>query len=191
MLNSTAITPPGQGRVKTRVCIDSTVLLALFAPADEAGKMCRGLWADAQTGRIECFVSALTLIECDHVSGEGGGDRGKDIVDLFESAFLIRCNIDPFNAELARRLREQMTADTALEPSGWLWLATALMEECDYLMTYNRRLLKTMGHPALGKLKVCVPARPWDAGQLSMDELDGVLPTLPLVEAVTRRSVTI
>ncbi|HEX8833769.1 MAG TPA: PIN domain-containing protein [Abditibacteriaceae bacterium] len=186
MLNGTAIST--QGRVKTKVCIDSSVFSTLFAQEDEQGKLCRALLGDARDGRIECFVSALALVECEQGSGAA---CSHEMVELFESDLLIRCNVDPFNAELARRLRDQMAGEVTLEPTVWLWLATALMEECDYLMTYNRRLLKCAGHPALGKLKVCVPARPWDAGQLSMDALEGVLPVLPLIDSITRRSVTI
>jgi predicted nucleic acid-binding protein len=175
--------PNSNTRTKTKVCLETSVFTTLYGRDEAQAKVCRDLLGDARDERIECYVSALALIESDASSDE--------FVDLFESEFLTRCNVDPFNGELARRLRSEIPEVTSLEPTAWLWLATALLEECDYLMTYHRRLLKLSGHTALGKLKVCTPSRPWDAGQLSLEDIEGALPTLPLVHEVTRRSITI
>lgn len=84
-----------------------------------------------------------------------------------------------------------MSGVTTLAPNAWLWLATAMLTECDYLMTYERRLHRLAGQAVLGKLQVGPPARPWDAGQLSLADVDGVMPSVPSGGIVRSRAVDI
>jgi hypothetical protein len=174
--------------------------------------MCRHILQDAQDKRVECYVSALMLIECEvalstqeaaaptaflspqESSVEETSSDG--LVGLFESEFIIRCNVDPFVGELARHLKSQMNSAAPLTNSQWLWLATALLQECDYLMTYEPKLLKLAGHTALGSLNLVVPFRPWSSGQLTLQDVDGVMDgvanTAPIgAGIISRRSVEI
>jgi predicted nucleic acid-binding protein len=196
MLNANPSGTTPLSRNKPKVCLDSTVFTALFRreveKSEERWKVCRDLLIDAREGRIEAIVSALVLVECEGTPAlppnevAGGVDP---VTEFFESEFLTRANVDPFVGETARRLRTQMEQITALPPNQWLWLATALLIDADYLMTYDRKLARLNGQGALGKLQILAPERPWDAGQLSLVDLAGVMPDED--EKVTRRSVVI
>lgn len=183
-------------RQKPRICLESSVFGALFGRTEERWNICRSILQDAQEKRIECCVSALVLVECPTLAASP--DRMADtslmssdasdtslnaaeddlVAEFFESEFITRCNVDPFVAELARRLRRELSATTAaaaLTPGQWLWLATAQLQECSYLMTYEPKLLKLAGHPALGHLQVATPCRPWSSGQLTLQDFEGVM----------------
>ena len=186
VLNSSTTT--NGNRSKPKVCLDSTIFEAVLAPtkdATERGRLAQGLLQDAAAGQIEIVVSALLLVECAANPDEAGGDA---VLELFESAFVTRCNVDPFTGELARQLRRDLHHVTALTASGWLWLATALLTECSYLMSYDKALHRVAGQAALGQLQVGAPTRPWVA-QLSLVDVEGVMPSAPLVATVTRRSL--
>src|SRR4028119_2032066 len=144
-------------RQKPRICLESSVFSALFGRTEERWKICRSILQDAQEKRIECCVSALVLVECPTlpaspdrmagtslVSSDASPNAAQDdlVAEFFESEFITRCNVDPFVGELARRLRRELSATAALAPGQWLWLATAQLQECSYLMTYESKLLK-------------------------------------------------
>jgi predicted nucleic acid-binding protein len=188
-------------RQRPRICLESSVFSALFGRTEERWKICRSILQDAQEKRIECYVSALVLVECpvqalpsgtcvetspmsSDTSSDASDAAAEDVVaEFFESEFITRCNVDPFVGELARRLRRELSATAsstasataALAPGQWLWLATALLQECSYLMTYEPKLLKLAGQPALGYLQVVTPCRPWSSGQLTLQDFEGVM----------------
>jgi predicted nucleic acid-binding protein len=183
-------------RHKPKVCLDTSVFTALFSQEEDKWKIARDIVQDGREGRIKVVISTLVLVECEIAptlaSQEGKPDAAEDVVaDFFESEYLMRCNVDPFTGELARRLRQELSTVAPLSGSGWLWLATALLAECDYFMTYERRLHKLTGLAALGKLQVCLPTRPWDAGQLSLTDVEGVMDAAPGAAAIMRRSLEI
>jgi hypothetical protein len=180
-------------RQRPRICLESSVFSALFGRTEERWKICRSILQDAQEKRIECCVSALVLVECplpsapagtpvenspmpsDVLDASSGAVADDTVAEFFESEFITRCNVDPFVGELARRLRRELPATAALTPGQWLWLATALLQECGYFMTYEPKLLKLAGHPALGHLQVVTPCRPWSSGQLTLQDFEGVM----------------
>ena len=200
-------------RSRPRVCLDTGVFVALFSQEEAKWKIAHDILQDARENRVQVLVSALVLVECETPPNKGveqagslnGGVAGgvatakgtADVVaDFFESEFLTRCNVDPFTGELARRLRYDLAGVARLAPNAWLWLATALLTECDYMMTYDRQLHKLAGQAALGRLQVVPPARPWDAGQLSLHDVDGVMADgkmdlAPLVGTVRSRTIEI
>jgi len=190
-----------QTRQKPRVCLESSIFSALFGPEGERSKAYRSILLDAQEKRIECFVSALMLVECDVANSNSIGktetaEESTDVLfDIFESEAMTRCNVDPFVGELARSLKSQLAPISALSPQQWLWLATALLQECDYLMTYEPRLLKLAGQPVLGEMKVTTPVRPWSSGQLTLQDyagvMDGVAAEAPALGLIARRSIEI
>jgi predicted nucleic acid-binding protein len=184
-------------RHKPKVCLDTSVFTALFVQEEDKWKMARDILQDGREGRVQVVVSTLVLIECENSprvndeQDESGATTMDLVADFFESEYLTRCNVDPFTGELARQLRRELSGVAPLGGNSWLWLATALLAECDYLMTYERRLHKLAGQTALGKLQVGLPSRPWDAGQLSLTDVEGVMDAAPAVGAVTRRSLVI
>ncbi|MBV9470141.1 MAG: PIN domain-containing protein [Abitibacteriaceae bacterium] len=191
-------------RLRPKVCLETSVFAALFGHEDEKGKTAHGILHDAAEGRVQVVVSSLVLVECESVPGRAGEDIVSEadtlaasavasdaVADFFESEFLTRCNVDPFTGELARRLRADLSGIVPLAPNAWLWLATALLMECDYLMTYDRRVHKLNGQAALGNLQVVPPARPWDGGQLSLADVEGVMSLAPGVGVVRSRTVEI
>ncbi len=196
---------PNSTHQKPRICLESSVFDALFAAVEERRKVCRNILQDASEKRIECYVSALMLVECEGppdsqilptqtAETTAAGTISPDLVlDYFESEFLIRCNVDPFVSELARRLKRELNHLTTLTPQQWLWLATALLQHCDYLMTYEHKLLKLAGQSTLGSLKVVTPCRPWSSGQLSLQDLDGVMneEMVPALGVISTRSIQI
>lgn len=200
------------GQTRPKACLDTSVFVALFGQEEGKWQVTRDILQDARGGRVQVVVSSLVLIECEPgieggiAAGLGGGvEQGSDDTqsgardpqaDFFESEFLTRCNVDPFTGELARRLRRELRdvttlASPTLASGAWLWLATALLTECDYLMTYERRLHKLAGQAVLGKLQVGPPVRPWDAGQLSIADVDGVMAAAPIIGTVWKRTVEI
>lgn len=168
---------------KPRVCLDSTLFTALFLRATERGedwRLVRDILVDAHAGRIEAIVSTLVLVECDGQPAlppnevAGGVDP---VTEFFESDYLTRCSVDPLVAETARRLRGQFEGNAVLPASSWLWLATAQLMDAAHFFTYDRKLWKLNGQPALGALQITPPGRPWDAPQLSLADLEGVMPS--------------
>jgi len=197
-------------RSRPKVCLETSVFTALFGQQEGKWKMGRDILQDARENRVQVIVSALVLVECEMALGTGVATTNgvatdgampdtltqniltEDVVaDFFESEFLTRCNVDPFTGELARRLRGDLSGVTQLAPTAWLWLATALLTECEYLMTYDRHLHKLAGQPALGRLQVGPPTRPWDAGQLSLTDVEGVMDRPPIVGTGQSRSLVI
>ena len=189
---------PTNSRPQPRVCLETTVFAALCGQEEAKWKVARDILQDARESRVQVVVSALMLVECEMPASRGSEQAerstevtGDLVADFFESEFLTRCNVDPFTGELARRLRHDLSGVARLAPNAWLWLATAMLTECDYLMTYDRHLHKLAGQPVLGKLQVLPPARPWDAGQLSLNDVDGVMDPAPLAGIVFSRGIEI
>lgn len=160
-------------RAKPKVYLDTTVFSALLSREDDKWKMARDILSDGREGRIGVVVSALTLVECDVPNSASGTDV---LADFFESEWIVRCNVDPFVADTARRLRDGIGSTSALTPTGWIHAATALWEGCHYLMSYDRRLLKVNGHKAMEAIHILSPSRPWDTGQMSLVDIEGVMP---------------
>jgi predicted nucleic acid-binding protein len=175
MNENTLLAPNGAAPVRARpkVYMETTVFAALFGREDEKWRMARDTLGDGREGRIEVVASVLTTVECDGLALEGTVDP---LFDFFESEWIIRCNVDPFVSATARRLREQLGEVVTLTPNLWLHVATAVWEGCNYLMSHERRLLKLNGQKGLENLKIMSPARPWDTGQMSLIDLEGVMP---------------
>ena len=197
-------------RPRPKVCLETSVFAALFGQQEGKWKMARAILQDERENRVQVMVSALVLVECEIAQGTGVAATngvatdgampdtlphniltGDVVADFFESEFLTRCNVDPFTGELARRLRGDLNGVVQLTPNAWLWLATALLTDCDYLMTFEPSLHKLAGQSALGRLQVVPPARPWDAGQLLLTDVDGVMDLPPIAGTVQRRSIEI
>lgn len=178
-------------RNRTRICLESSVFTALLSNDEAKKKLSKSILQDARDKRIDCSVSALILVECEYTEQAGSEKSADLLLELFESEFLTRCNVDPFVAELARNLKQQLKGTAVLTPSQWLWLATALLQECDYLMTHDAKLLKLAGQSALGKLKIVAPCRPWDSGQLSLEDFAGVMDEEAPSVGLLRRTLVI
>ncbi|RYG75280.1 hypothetical protein EON80_01175 [bacterium] len=178
MMNESTLLPPGSApisRARPKVYLESSVLNAVFGREAEKWKVVRDILDDAREGRIEVVVSALSLIECEALSLSGPGGP---LTDFFESEFIVRCNVDPFVASTACRLRGQLAGVSNLTPNLWLHLATAFWEGCGYLMSNEKRLLKLHGQREAESVQIVAPYRPWDAGQMSLTDLEGVMPDL-------------
>jgi predicted nucleic acid-binding protein len=173
-------------RARPKVYLDSSIWAALFGREADKRKMAHDILEDGREGRIEVVVSTLTMIECE----AGTTQEGQDLLSAyFESDFIVRCNVDPFVALTARGLREKLGGVSPLTPQLWLHAATALWENCGYLMTYEKRLLKLAGERDMASTRIMLPCRPWDAGQMSLADLDGVMPESPAI--IDRRSLVI
>lgn len=164
---------PGAVRARPRVYLESSVWNALFGREAERRKLARDILEDAREGRIEVVVSTLTVVECEAVTLVDGEDL---LSAYLESDFIVRCNVDPFVASTARTLRDKLSDALALPPNHWLHAATAFWEGCSYFMTYEKRLLKLAGQREMSAVQVTTPCRPWDSGQMSLIDLDGVMP---------------
>jgi predicted nucleic acid-binding protein len=184
--NAALLTGRAAARSKPKVYLETSFFTALFGAESERWRTVRDIMDDGREGRVELVISTLALVECET---QAGGEAAELISSFFESEWLVRCNVDPFVANTARDLREQLSGVVPLAPNFWLHAATARWEGCGYLMTYDKRLLKLNGQSALELVQVVPPARPWDAGQMSLTDLEGVMPGNS--RDLTRRSVTI
>lgn len=182
--NGNGILPLNGGRPKPKVYLESSVFSALWGREEGKWKVGREILNDGRAGRIEIVVSALVMVECEAFVGENGVDL---LAEFFESEWIVRCNVDPFVAQTARQWRGQ--SQVALTPNLWLHAATAWWEECDFLFSYDKRLLRLNGHPSLEKVQIATPMRPWDAGQMSLEDIAGVMPADE--DGWTRRSLVI
>lgn len=145
--------------------------------------ICLEIINDAKEGTIELLTSWGTMIECvTPPTGEASSIIGIDSVEeLFDYEFILKCDVDRFTAEDARNIQVKASKNAEyqaklkntsgkkikkMRPFDALHIATAVLQEVDYLFTYDKdHIIPLSGHEIVGGLKICTPFRPWECSK--------------------------
>lgn len=111
---------------------------------------------DAIRGDTEIVISVLA--ECEVVKLEGDDDLTAErrITDFFNRPYVIRAAVDPFVAEVTRRL----VRNHGLKPPDAIYLATAIRHQIPLLETYDTDLLALNGVDAVAIRRPERPVEP-------------------------------
>ena len=118
---------------------------------------------DAIRGDTEIVVSVLA--ECEVVKLEGDDDKAAErrITEFFSRPYVIRAAVDPFVAEVTRRL----VRNHSLKPPDAIYLATAIRHQVPLLETYDSDLLALDG---LDSVAIRHPERPVEPDLFSLSQ---------------------
>lgn len=128
----------------------------------------RPLVERAMAGEIEIVVSAYAEVEVVKLDDEISDDDERMIRDFFAQDFIIRADLDPLVAEIARQLVRRyprVGGLTRVAPKDAVHLATALRWKVPIFETFDDRLIERISqNPGLlpGELTV---RRPFSEGQ--------------------------
>lgn len=113
---------------------------------------CDRVLVEAEEGRCEVMISALTIAEVLHLRGDKREFRkeSKDLIrNFFRRSYIVIADVDRFIAERA----QDAFWDHNIQPKDAIHLATSLAHNAYYLETYDKLLLnlsrKVGGDPQL------------------------------------------
>ena len=92
---------------------------------------------DAIRRDTEIVVSVLAECEVVKLGGDDDTTAERRITDFFSRPYVIRAAVDPFVAEVTRRL----VRSHSLKPPDAIYLATAIRHQVPLLETYDTKLL--------------------------------------------------
>lgn len=127
--------------IKPRRCWDSASAFGYLANQSGRAEQCQRVIDDAEAGRSDIVISALTIAEVLHLKGEKNG-LAKDTKDRIRSFFRRSCftvaDVDRFIAEHA----QDLFWEHHVMPKDAIHIATAIAAGAHYLETFDSVLLK-------------------------------------------------
>ncbi len=105
---------------------------------EDRDALCRGVIADAVSGRVEIATSTLSLVEVCKVDASARDDRDL-LFDFFRHSWVLMVSVDTEVGQIARSL--MMGRHRGLKPADATHIASAIVAEATELQTFDGRLL--------------------------------------------------
>jgi predicted nucleic acid-binding protein len=137
----------------TKPYLDSSVFIAWLRGEVKDGvdrhKIANHVLEEAQRGKYQIVISALTFAEVHKVKGDSkthlSNDEDERILAYFENDFFAVVTVDRIIGEEANRFCRTYN----LKPNDAIHLACALRAKCDVLLLWDRQFLAAVTHTAL------------------------------------------
>lgn len=142
---------------------DANVCLA-YLNEEPGSDGCQIVLDDAENGKIEIVISALTIAEVLNFRGKSAIPKSESeaIRQFFRNSFFLTVDLDRYIAELA----QDVVWDFGIKPRDAIHVATALACEVPILDTFDKGLLNNNGRIGDPPLIVC---KPGDGLQSNLD----------------------